>query len=85
MGQNDNEIYLRGIGSITQSVDPVVYVDGVRFVIDNALEVLDRISAEDVANIRVLRGPAAAFLYPHAANGVILVETRGATRPGDAR
>jgi hypothetical protein len=29
-----------------------------------------------VAEVQVLRGPSAAFLYPFAANGVILVSTK---------
>lgn len=78
VGQNDTGIYIRGIGSMTQSLEPFVYVDGVRIGMDNAMDILDRIPAEEVLDIRVLRGPAAAFLYPEAANGVILVETRGA-------
>jgi outer membrane receptor for ferrienterochelin and colicin len=40
------------------------------------LDLLRMIPATDVADISVLRGPAAAFLYPYAANGVISVTTK---------
>ena len=40
------------------------------------MEALSQIPASQVLDIRVLRGPVAAFLYPLAANGVVLVTTR---------
>jgi outer membrane receptor for ferrienterochelin and colicin len=33
-----------------------------------------------VAEIEILRGPAAAFLYPFAANGVVNVKTKRGAR-----
>ena len=45
------------------------------------MEALRQIPASDVEDIKVLKGPAAAFLYPLAANGVVAVTTRSAGRP----
>ena len=74
---------LRGVGSLTQSVQPLVYVDGllVAHSTDDALDVLRLIPAAHVESLEVLRGPAAAFLYPNAANGVIHVRTRASNAP----
>jgi outer membrane cobalamin receptor len=68
---------LRGTGSLALSLMPSIFIDGV--VVSNpeeGLDVLSRIPASDVLDIEVLRGPAAAFRYPFAANGVVLVRTR---------
>jgi outer membrane receptor protein involved in Fe transport len=77
VGQSDFDLNLRLATSFAGPQAPTVVVDGV--VLSRgpaAFEVLDRIPAYDVADVEVLRGPAAAFLYPFAANGVILVTTR---------
>ena len=78
VGKTDYAIRLReSATSFTQSVEPLVYVDGVMISgLGQAFEALSQISASDVEDIKVLRGPAAAFLYPMAANGVVLVKTR---------
>ncbi len=77
IGKNDFTINVRGIGSLTQSVEPLVYIDGALVSTgESTLDVLSRIPASDVLDIQVLRGPAAAFRYPLAANGVIVVTTR---------
>ena len=70
-------ILLRGVKSITLSGEPMVLLDGVLLggTVRDALDVLRRIPVEHVKQIRVLRGPSAAFTYG-SANGAILVETR---------
>lgn len=86
-------INIRGVGSINQSDAPLIYLDGIQ-IADHvtprtpngvqALSVLAQIPAREVASIRVLRGPAAAALYPNAANGVIVIRTRsGSESPPD--
>ena len=77
IGKNDFVINLRGTGSLTQSAEPLVLIDGALVSKgESTLDALAQIPASDVLNIQVLRGPAAAFLYLLAANGVILVTTR---------
>jgi hypothetical protein len=61
---------------LVENMGPVVYIDGVRISGgETALEVLGKIPASDVVDIEVLRGPLAAFLYPLASSGVVLVTT----------
>ena len=77
VGKNDWPIYLRAPNSLLQSSQPLILIDGVRVAgLEAALDVLSQIPAEEVAEIQVLKGPAAAFRYPFAANGVILVKTK---------
>ena len=77
IGKNDYPIRLRGFNSLTQSSEPLVLIDGVIVSsIEHALEALRQIPAEHVEDIEVLRGPVAAFLFPYAAGGVVLVTTR---------
>jgi hypothetical protein len=77
VGDQRGTIQLRGFNSITQSGDPLIVVDGVASAGDRpALEMLAEIPAVDVESITVLRGTTAAFRYPYASNGVILVETK---------
>lgn len=72
---NDHTIVLRGQNSILNS-EPVVLLDGIRLTrgLLGAMEALTRIPAEQVLRIRVLRGPAAAFIQGEA-SGAIVVET----------
>jgi outer membrane receptor protein involved in Fe transport len=77
VGQNDFDLNLRLATSFGGSEAPTIVVDGV--VLSRgaaAFEALDRIPAADVEDVQVLRGPSAAFLYPFAANGVIVVTTK---------
>jgi outer membrane receptor protein involved in Fe transport len=77
VGQSDFDLSLRLATSFGGPQAPTIVVDGV--VLSRgatAFEVLDRIPAADVEEVQVLRGPSAAFLYPFAANGVILVTTK---------
>lgn len=89
---------LRGLSSITQSNEPLLYVDGVR--IDNNDEAtsldgftvggqgpsrLNDINIEDIESIEIIKGPAAATLYgTEAAPGVIQIITKKG-RSGDPR
>ena len=88
-----SRILLRGINTLSQRNQPLVYVDGVR--IDNSSyggvrttgpgwSGLDDINPNDIARIEVIRGASAATLYgSEAAAGVIQIFTkRGAE--GDA-
>ena len=76
VSRNDQTTVLRGQNSIRGS-EPVVLLDGIRLTRGplGAMEALTRIPAEQVRRIRVLRGPAAAFIQG-AASGAIVVETK---------
>lgn len=74
--RSNTAVRLRGVSSLTQSADPLIVVDDVVLRGTPPLEVLSHIPAGDVESIEVLRGPAAAFRYPFAANGVIAIKTK---------
>lgn len=81
-----SSILLRGVGSLSQGTEPIIYVDGVR--IDNsrfegyggggaAWSGLDDIPPEDIARIEIIKGAAAATLYgTEASAGVIQIFTK---------
>jgi hypothetical protein len=76
VGKNDEILTLRGARSFSAGMQPAVYIDGVLISTgETALEVLSQIPASQVLDLQVLRGPSAAFLYPLAANGVVVVRT----------
>ncbi len=84
VGRNDYPIRLRGSAStFVEDADPLILLNGVLISGHGvgAMEALRQIPASDVEDIKVLKGPAAAFLYPLAANGVVAVTTRSAGRP----
>jgi TonB-linked SusC/RagA family outer membrane protein len=91
------QIRIRGISSFSLSSNPLIYVDGVR--VDNqtgtgitvqafssgVISRLNDFSPEEIENVEVLKGPAAATLYgTEAARGVINIITKkgaaGATK-----
>ncbi len=79
-----SRIRIRGIGSISQSNDPVMIVDGVW--IDSKTSYpsrLDNIDPASIETIEIVRGPSAATLYGQdASNGVIVITTKkGKTGP----
>ena len=79
-GNTGSLIRLRASGTSFQSnVEALVVIDGVAISghPGRAMEALEMIPASEVEDLKVLRGPAAAFLYPFAANGVVVVTTRG--------
>ncbi len=70
-----SRIRIRGIGSISQSNDPVVIVDGVW--IDASTSRLDDLDPGSIETVEIVRGPSAATLYGQdAANGVIVITTK---------
>lgn len=83
-------IRIRGANSLSLSNEPLLYVDGIR--VSNSkggftlggqdFSRLNDINPEEIENIDVLKGPAAAALYGSVANnGVILITTKRG-RPG---
>ena len=93
-----SRIRIRGSNSVNLSNEPLLIVDGVRInnnpqssdarangVGGQTISRVNDINPEDIENIEVIKGPAAAALYGTAAsNGVIQVTTRRG-RPGQAR
>ncbi|HUP18621.1 MAG TPA: SusC/RagA family TonB-linked outer membrane protein [Gemmatimonadota bacterium] len=89
-------IRLRGISSITQDNQPLIYVDGVRvdndataaggFTVGGQLPSrLNDIPPEDIESIEIIKGPAAATLYgTEASAGVIQIITKKG-RAGETR
>ncbi len=73
-----SKIRIRGIGSISQSNDPVILLDGIW--IDNSVgkpSRIDDIDPATIETIEIVRGPSAATLYGQdAANGVIVITTK---------
>jgi TonB-dependent starch-binding outer membrane protein SusC len=82
-------IRIRGSNSVSLSNDPLIIIDGIRVnneqdAAANSIAVggqvpsrLNDINQEDVENIEIIKGPAAAALYgTAAANGVIQITTK---------
>jgi TonB-linked SusC/RagA family outer membrane protein len=82
-----SRIRIRGSNSISLSNDPLLIIDGVR--VDNSTEStaqstggqvpsrFNDINPEEIEDIEIIKGPAAAALYgTAAANGVIQITTR---------
>jgi TonB-linked SusC/RagA family outer membrane protein len=71
-------IRIRGNASLTQSNEPVVFVDGVRINSGGAMTSrLDDIDPMSIERVEILKGAAAATLYgTEASNGVIQVFTK---------
>ena len=77
-------IRIRGTSTLSQSNEPVIYLDGVR--LDNSSSGpgpggtpsrLDEINPDAIARVEILKGAAAAALYgTQAANGVIQIFTK---------
>ena len=86
-------IRIRGANSLSLANDPLVYIDGIRMESSSALSIgvggqeasrLNDINPNDIENVEVVKGPAAAALYgTAAANGVLLITTKRG-RPGRA-
>ncbi|WP_156308834.1 SusC/RagA family TonB-linked outer membrane protein [Sphingobacterium endophyticum] len=69
----DVKINLRGIRSLTGNNNPLLVLDGVQM----DIKYLSSLNPNDVENVSVLKGAAAAAIYgPDARNGVILVTTK---------
>jgi len=86
-------IRIRGANSLSLSNEPLVYIDGVLSNSDNTITFgvggqessrLNDLDPEDIENVEIVKGPAAAALYgTAAANGVLLITTKRG-RSGDA-
>ena len=81
-GANVN-IFIRGIGSLTQDTNPLIIVDGIpQFSGDvssvvSTTNALNGINSNDVEEIVVLKDAAATSIYgSRGANGVILIKTK---------
>ena len=88
-------IKIRGVNTVSQSMQPLIYVDGVRVDNDEAtgpanqsfgsrsISRLSDINPSDIQSIEVIKGPAAATLYgTEAANGVIQIITKKGRQGG---
>ncbi len=81
-----SRIRIRGLGSISQSNDPVMIIDGAW--IDASVSRpsrFDELDPASIETIEIVRGPSAATLYGQdAANGVIVITTKKG-KPGPTR
>lgn len=68
----DYSVRVRGAGSSTSSNEPLYIIDGVATLGHG----LQRITADEVERIDVLKGPAATIYGLRGANGVIVVTTK---------
>jgi TonB-dependent starch-binding outer membrane protein SusC len=80
-------VIIRGLATLTQGNDPIVYIDGVRMYSNPRDGVTQRgganqsrlndIHPSDIASMEIIKGPAAATLYgTEASNGVIQIITK---------
>ncbi|MGK9476541.1 TonB-dependent receptor domain-containing protein [Melioribacter sp. OK-6-Me] len=78
--------FVRGGGGLNGDEQPVIYIDGIR-VEDAEIEgygvggqgssILANLNVQDIENIEVLKGPAAAAMYgTDGSNGVVLITTK---------
>ena len=91
MAGEASEIRIRGTSSLTQSNNPIIYIDGIRVSNDvdegdaGGASRLDDINPEAIERVEILKGAAAATLYgTEASNGVIQIFTK-AGQAGDPR
>lgn len=82
-----SRIRIRGSNSVSLSNEPIVFVDGIRVSNEatamsyetggDAPTRLNDINPDEIANVEIVKGPAAATLYgTDAANGVIWITTK---------
>ena len=82
-----SRIRIRGSNSLSLSNEPLIIIDGVRAISDvtgSTIDIggqnpsrLDDLNPEDIEDIEIIKGPAAAALYgTAAANGVVQITTR---------
>lgn len=71
-GDDEGDVNIRGIGTLNDS-SPLVIIDGVQ----STLTDLGNLSANEIANVSVLKDASSAAIYgSRGANGVILVTTK---------
>lgn len=69
-GQDDTELYVRGIATLSGDSSPLVLVDGVE-------RDFSQVDAEDIESLSVLKDASATAVYGvRGANGVILITTK---------
>lgn len=72
-GSEGATIHIRGVGTLNNN-DPLILVDGIEYS-------LDAINPNDIESITVLKDAASSAIYgSRAANGVVLVTTKGAKK-----
>jgi len=75
-GNDNSSIYIRGIATYKGSTSPAYIIDG----IERSAEEFQRISANDIESISVLKDAASAAVFGmRGANGVIVVTTKRGT------
>ncbi len=86
-------VKIRGLNSLSLNNDPIYVIDGVRMNTDNFSQgftgthtsYLNDLSANEIEDIEIVKGPSAATLYgTDAANGVIVITTKKG-RAGSSR
>ena len=81
------QLRVRGVGSLSLSNDPIIYIDGVRMDANtsrgpvqrggNGASRLNDVNPEDIESIEIIKGPAASTLYgTEASNGVVQIITK---------
>lgn len=74
-GSDGASILIRGTGTFSGSNSPMVVIDGV--VVDEG-NAINSVNTEDVESVSILKDAASAAIYgSRAANGVILITTKG--------
>src|SRR5690606_36070564 len=75
-GSNNTAVILRGLGSITGSVEPLYVIDGVPMSSDR----FRSLNPNDIESINVLKDAGATAIYGNrGANGVIVIKTKNAS------
>lgn len=83
-------IKIRGVNTVSQSIQPLIYVDGVRIVNDvhsvggnggrTGVNPLQDINVDDIDHVEVIKGAAATTLYgTEASGGVLQIFTKQGT------
>jgi TonB-linked SusC/RagA family outer membrane protein len=73
-GQDNAQFFIRGVTTFGYKKDPLILIDGVELSVTD----LARLQVDDIASFSILKDASATALYgSRAANGVILVTTKG--------
>jgi TonB-linked SusC/RagA family outer membrane protein len=82
-GSDGANILVRGTGTFEGSNAPMIVIDGV--VVDES-NAINSVNSEDVESVTILKDAASAAIYgSRAANGVILITTKGGKREAKPR
>ena len=75
------QVFIRGISSLSSSLQPLYVVDGVPL---QRVNLTTTLASEDIESFTVLKDASATVLYgSRASNGVVLVRTRRSTRASE--